>query len=48
MWEVTLGPKQSENVVNNILAQISKPELAKYLNAELFSPTTASIIKAIK
>ena len=48
MWEVTLGPQQSENVVNNILAQTSKPELAQYLHAVLFSLTAISLLKAIK
>ena len=48
MWEVPLGTQQSENVVNNILAQTSKLELAKYLHAALFSPTTASLLKEIK
>ena len=28
MWEVPLGPQQPENVVNKIMAQTSKPELA--------------------
>ena len=48
MWEVPLGTQHSENVMNNILAQTSKPEPAQYLHAALFSPTTASLIKAIK
>ena len=48
MWEVPLGPQQSENVVNNILEKTSKPELAKYLHAALFGPTTASLIKTTK
>ena len=30
MWEVPLGPQQSENVIKIILAQTSKPELAQY------------------
>ena len=47
MWEVPLGAQQSENVVNNILVQNSKPELAQYLHAALFSPDTASLLKAI-
>ena len=46
MWEVPLRPQQPENVVNKILTQNSKPELAKYLNAALFSPNTASLLKA--
>ena len=48
MWEAPLGPRQSENVVNNILAQNSKPELGQYLHAVLFSLTTASLFKSIK
>ena len=48
MWEVNLGPQQSENVVNNILSKTSKPEPAKYLHASLLIPTTASVTKAIK
>ena len=48
MWEFPLGTQKSENLVENILAQTSKPELAQYLHAEIFSPTTASILKAIK
>ena len=43
-----LGPQQSENVVNNILAQTTKPELAQYLHAALFIPTTESLLKEIK
>ena len=48
MWELPLGPQQSENVVNNILAKTSKPELEKYLHAELLSLTTESILKSIE
>ena len=48
MWEVPLGPQQSKNVVNKILAKHSKPELSKYLHAALFSPTISSVLKAIK
>ena len=48
MWEVPLGPQQSKNVVNNILAQTSKPELAQYLHAALFIPTTKNLLKATK
>ena len=43
-----LGTQQSENVVNNILAKTTKPELAQYLHAALFSPTATSLRKAIK
>ena len=48
MWEVPLGSQQSENVVNNIMAQTSKPELAQYLHAALFISTTESLLKATK
>ena len=48
MWEVHLGPQQSANVVNNILAQTSKQELDQYLHAAIFNPNTASLLKAIK
>ena len=30
------------------MSKITKPELAKYLHVALFSPKTASILKAIK
>ena len=48
MWEEPLGPQQSENMVNTILAQTSKPELSQYLHAALFTPTTAILLNAIK
>ena len=48
MWEVPLETQQSEAVINNIMDQTTKPELAQYLHAALFIPTTASLIKAIK
>ena len=48
MWEVPLGKQQLENMVNNILAQTSKPEQAQYLNAALLSPTTESTLNANK
>ena len=48
MWEVPLGTQQSETVANNILGKTPKPELAQYLHAALFSPTTKILIKAIK
>ena len=35
-------------MVNNILAQTSKPELAQYLHAALFISTKTSLLKAIK
>ena len=47
MWEVPLGPQQSENAVNNIMAQTSRPELAQYLHGVIFNPTKASLLKAI-
>ena len=48
MWEVPLGPQPSKHLVKNIRAPTSKPELAQYLHAGLFIPTTASLLKAIK
>ena len=48
MWEVPLVTQQPASVINNIILQTSKPELAQYLHTALFSPTVASIIKAIK
>ena len=48
IWEVHLGPQQPEHLVNNILAQTLKPEISQYLHAALLSPTTSSILKAIK
>ena len=48
IWEVSLGTKQSENVVHNILAQTSKPELSQYLHAALLRPTIESLLKEIK
>ena len=43
-----LGTQQPENVVNNVLEQTYKLELSQYLHAEIFSPTAAIILKAIK
>ena len=48
MWEVPLGPQQSENLVNNIQSQYLKTELSQYLHASIFIPTTESLLKAIK
>ena len=48
MWEVPIGTQQSETVVNRILEQIYRPELAQYLHAALFVTTTARLLKAIK
>ena len=48
MWEVPLETQQSESLTNNILSQTYKPLLANYLYAALFSPITASLLKAIK
>ena len=48
MWEVPLETQQPGDVINNIIVQTSKPELAQYLNAALFRQTTASLIKATK
>ena len=48
MWELPLGPQQSEYLVNIILTQTSKPELSQYLHESLFSSTTTSLLKATK
>ena len=48
MWEVLLETKQSEAVKNKIPYQTTKPKLAQYLHAALFSPTTSSPLKSIK
>ena len=48
MREVPLKTRQSEVAENNILAQTTKPKLAQYFHATLFSPTTARLLKAIK
>ena len=48
MWDVPLEIQQPEVVTNNILAQKSKPEISNYLFTALFSPTTASLLKARK
>ena len=48
MWEVTLEAQQSETVTNKILAQTTKPELARYFHVAIFSPTKASLLKEIK
>ena len=48
MWEVPLETQKSEVVVNNILDHTTKPELAQYLHAALFSPTASSLLKSIK
>ena len=45
MWEVPLETQQSEAVTNNNLSETTKPELAQYLHATLFSPTTVSLLK---
>ena len=48
MWGVPIENQQPESVINNILDQTPKPELAHYLHASIFSPTASSIIKSIK
>ena len=48
MWEVPLETQQPAAVINNIMAQTSKPELAQYLHTSLLISTTASLIKAKK
>ena len=37
--------QQPEVVANDILSQRTKPELEQYLHAELFSPTSESLLK---
>ena len=39
MWEVTLDTQKSKIVVNNILDQTTKLELAQYLHITLLRPT---------
>ena len=48
MWEVPTETQQSQDMTNNIIDKISKPELAQYLHASIFIPTTAILLKAIK
>ena len=48
MWELPLENQQPSAVINKILAQTLKTELAQYFHVALFIPTTASLIKAIK
>ena len=48
MWVLTQETEKSEAVTNKILSQTSKPELAYYLHASLFSPTFESFIKTTK
>ena len=48
MWKVPLETQQSEAVANNILSQTYKLELAQFLYAALFNPTTASLLISIK
>ena len=48
VWKVSLEIKQSEAVMNKILAQTSKPGQAQYRHVVLFSPKAASLLKTIK
>ena len=48
MWEVLLGKQQSETVVNKILVQTYKPELAQCLHAAMVIPNIVSLLKATK
>ena len=48
MWEVPLETQQPAALINNIMAKTSKLELAQYLNAAMFSPTKASLVKSTK
>ena len=52
MWGFQLSAtKYKDNTkakAQNLMAQATKPELASYYNAALFSPTNTSLLKAIK
>ena len=48
MWEVPLETQQSNIVVDNILAQTTKPELVQYFHVALFSLTSRTLLKSIK
>ena len=48
MWEVLLETQLSEVVANTILEQTTKPELAQYIHAALFRPTSAILLNEIK
>ena len=48
MWEVTLEQQQSKPVVNSILSQTTKPELAQYFHAALFIPPEIGTLNKIK
>ena len=48
MLEVPLEIQKPAAVINNLMAQTSKPELAQYLHAALLIPTIESLIKSIK
>jgi len=57
MWEVDIGNKQQSTNkpehppiahINNVLADATKPELAKYYHAACFSPVKSTWLKAIK
>ena len=39
--------QQSEIMANKIMAYTTKPELAQYLHATIFIPTTESLLKAM-
>eukprot|EP00978_Attheya_sp_CCMP212_P032292 scaffold125437_cov29-Attheya_sp.AAC.1 len=57
MWEVDIGNQPRKNKqqqpppiahINNVLADATKPELAKYYHAACFSPVKSTWVKAIK
>ena len=48
MWKVPLETQQSEAMENNILAQTAKTRTSTVPPKICFSPTTESLLKAIK
>ena len=52
MWEVTCTKTQNKEqttaIAHDIMAQTTKPELARYYQDELFSPTKTNLLKVIK
>ena len=47
IWEVTLITQQSKPVVNKIMDQTTRPELAQYLHNTIFIQTTTSLLNLI-
>ena len=48
IWEVPLETQQFKIVVNNILAQTNKLEMAQYLHDTFFSPKRTILLKETK